>query len=150
MPTQPFTKLQQLADGVKARISKEVAREGTDTELIGGLTKLGNETERMLKCIAEIICSDCNVALVSEIAGRPAGSGTYAKVIRDRTKSRRLRGDGSLMERIIKDLRLPRARSALGRLIDLRNSNNHPATQPMDRPTVVKILQAVDHLLAGG
>ena len=150
MPTQPFMKLQQLADGVKARISKEIAREGADTEMIGGLTKLGNETERMLKCVAEIICNDCNVDLASEIAGRSAGSGTYAKIIRDRGRSRPLKGDNSLLARIIKDLRMPRDQSALGRLIDLRNSNNHPSTQPVDRPRVIDILQAVGRLFAGG
>jgi len=150
MPTQQSTKLQQLADGVKARISKEVAREGADTEMIGGLTKLGNETERMLKFVAEIICNDCNVNLASEIGGRSAGSGAYAKIIRDQTRSRPSKGDGSLLEKIIKDLRRPRAQSALGRLIDLRNNNNHPSTQPADRPTVINILQAVGQLLAGG
>ena len=146
MPTQQSTKLQQLADVVRARVSKELVREGADTEMIGGLTKLGNETERLLKCTAEMVCSEHNVDLVTQSAGRSAGSGTYARVVRDLTRLKPPKGD-ALLAKIVKDLRLPRDQSALGRLIDLRNSNNHPTTQPLDRPRVISVLQAVEQLL---
>lgn len=133
---------------MQARLRKEIARQGNDTELVGGLTKLGNELERLLRCGAELVCQIRNVSIDQQVAGHSPGAGTYAKVIRDLSRTGSPIAAPPLLRRIVAELNKPRARSALCQLIDIRNSNNHPTTQPLDRRVIVRIMQDVNRIFA--
>lgn len=133
---------------MQARLRKEIARQGNDTELVGGLTKLGNELERLLRCAAELVCQLRNVSIVEQTTGYPPGSGTYAKVIRDLSGTGLPIAAPPLLRRIVAELHKPRARSALCQLIEIRNSNNHPTTQPLDRRVIVRIMQDANRIFA--
>lgn len=148
MPTPLTTKLQQLADGVQARLRKEIARAGTDTELVGGLTKLGNEFEGLLKCAADLVCQNRKVSLTRQMSGRSSGSGTYARVIGDLVRTGAQITAPPLLGRIVADIKKPRSQSALYKLIEIRNSNNHPTTQPLDRSRIINIMASAEQVLA--
>lgn len=122
--------LKSQLESVLDRVDREITRdEEASTARVGGLTKLGNELEMLLKLAAGQAVQQEGSSLSQEIPRRfgkeARGSlGRYAEILR-RMRSADM-GD-PVLRQIVVDLHQNKASSVLGRLVELRNKNNHPA-----------------------
>lgn len=134
--------IDELAGTLLARLEKEIARPDVDTVAVGGLTKVGNDLEALLKAIASSYCRSQGRSLDEDLRRRnlTRGAGSYSKVLEGA-------GRGSLghplAEALAADLRMPKSR--IRALIDVRNANSHGGA---DDPAAHKAsLRAVASLL---
>ncbi|MBN8613198.1 MAG: hypothetical protein J0L92_21580 [Deltaproteobacteria bacterium] len=117
-----------------ARLDKEIARAEAGTVAVGGITKVGQDLEALLKVCASTFCRSQGRSLDDELRrlGATRGPGSYAKVLQEVR-----RGAGHpVSEAIAADLRMPKSR--IRALIEVRNANSHVGADPASQKAVLR------------
>lgn len=132
--------IDEQAATLVARLDKEITRAEAGTVAVGGLTKVGNDLEGLLKVIASTYCRSQGRSLDEDLRRRnlTRGAGSYSKVLEGA-------GRGSLghpvAEALAADLRMPKSR--VRALIDLRNANSHEGTDPTAQKAILRSVAAL-------
>ena len=91
------------------RLRKEVARAERGTVAVGGITKAGNDLEKLLKNAAAIVLASLERMLDDELSRRrvPGGAGTYLNLLLEApTSGVNDEGDRSILVALARDATL--------------------------------------------
>lgn len=117
------------ARALLARIDKELHREGPSTAAVGGVTKVGNDLELLLRVALSNVLSSTGRSLDEELrrTGLSRGAGTYARLLGEQ---RPHTSQHPLVRVLTNDLRSGRNSRVRTFIEEVRNRNNHPGPGP--------------------
>lgn len=133
--------IEERATTLVARLDREIARVEAGTIAVGGLTKVGNDLEALLKAAASAYCRGQGSSLDSELRRRGAGAsgaGAFARLLKEAPPNALA---NRVSEVIARDLR--GANSRVSKLVELRNANAHDGADLKSAKTTLAAVAAL-------
>lgn len=135
-----MSSIDEHAAALLARLDKEIARAEAGTVALGGIAKVGNDLEALLRVCASSYCRSQGTSLDDQLrrARVTRGAGSYAKVLEEAPRGAL---GNVISEALAADLRLPKSR--IRTAIGMRNEAVHPGNGPAAPKAVFRDVAAI-------